>query len=129
MVDVGARGRSPGDLEIVFEVLHDRHGSTVGHAQMLCTLLGRGARSCDATYVLPKGQIVAGAATEHRLLYELAITGGTGIYDNARGDLVVTALGLHPRRELLVIRLVDMPSGTPAGAAAVQPVPAARRPR
>jgi hypothetical protein len=40
-----------------------------------------------------------------RLLYETAIVGGTGLYDNARGSLVVTTTALHPRRQILVFRL------------------------
>jgi hypothetical protein len=40
-----------------------------------------------------------------RLIYELAIVGGTELYDNARGSLVVTTTALTPRRQVLVFRL------------------------
>jgi hypothetical protein len=48
---------------------------------------------------------VAGSL-QSRLLYETAIIGGTGLYDNARGSLTVTATHIHPRHEVLVFRLV-----------------------
>jgi hypothetical protein len=32
--------------------------------------------------------------------------GGTGLYDNARGSVTVTATHLKPRREVLVFRFV-----------------------
>jgi hypothetical protein len=125
-VDVGAHGRSPGDLEIASDLVYDRGTppSRVGSAQTLCTYLGGNARSCSARYVLPDGQIEAVGVIQHRLIYELAITGGTGLYDNARGDLVVTALGRRPMRELLVFRLVD----APAPSVAVQPASAPLQP-
>jgi hypothetical protein len=42
---------------------------------------------------------------QSRLFYTAAITGGTGLYDNARGTLTVTATRLSPRREILLFRL------------------------
>jgi hypothetical protein len=42
----------------------------------------------------------------HRPLYQLAVIGGTGLYDNARGTLTVTRTGTGPTRDLLVVRLV-----------------------
>jgi hypothetical protein len=40
------------------------------------------------------------------LIYELAVVGGTGLYNNVRGTLTVTSLKQKPSRELLVFRLV-----------------------
>ena len=39
-----------------------------------------------------------------RLFYELAVFGGTGIYDNVRGTLTVTYLGGLPAQEFLLFR-------------------------
>jgi hypothetical protein len=106
-VDVGARGRGPGDLEIVAQALYNTRvtPTPIGHADVLCTLLTRTRRSCTATYALPKGNIVTSGVIDSRLIYEVAITGGTELYDNARGSLVVTTTALHPRRQILVFRL------------------------
>jgi hypothetical protein len=63
------------------------------------------ARVCDGALELPRGDIVVGGSIRHRMLYELAVLGGTGLYDNARGTLTVTRIGMKPTRELLLIRL------------------------
>jgi hypothetical protein len=106
-VDVGARGRSPGDLEIVAQQLYNKRVTSrpIGRADVLCTLLARTTMSCTATYQLPKGNIVTSGVIDSRLIYEVAITGGTELYDNARGSLVVTTTALNPRRQVLVFRL------------------------
>jgi len=49
--------------------------------------------------------IVTAGLVSSRLFYTAAITGGTGLYENARGTLTVTARRLRPRRELLLFRL------------------------
>jgi hypothetical protein len=106
-VDRGDRGVSAGDLEIVRQLLYNRRVSAnpIGRSEILCTMLSKSARMCTATYTLPKGTIVTSAATGTRLLYEAAIIGGTELYNNARGALVVTTTALNPRREVLVFRL------------------------
>ena len=88
---------------------------------MLCTLLGRTTSSCTATYVLPRGRIVTDGLIESRRVYELAISGGTGLYANARGTLVVTIIGVHPRRHLLVFRLVDFSASPQAASSPLKP--------
>ena len=72
---------------------------------MMCTFLDRRRRSCTATYVLPRGTLVVTGAIQSRLLYEIPIVGGTGLFDNARGTLTVTSTHLRPRREVLLFRL------------------------
>lgn len=67
--------------------------------------IDRRTRSCTATYVLPRGSLVVAGVIQTRLLYEIAIVGGTGLYDNARGTLTVTSTHLRPRREVLLFRL------------------------
>src|SRR5262249_11925358 len=103
----GDRGLGAGDLEIIWQALYNRRFSSkpIGHAYILCTLLSKSARMCNGTYSLPKGTIVTNGAIGTRLIYEVAVVGGTGLYDNARGALVVTATALEPRREILVFRL------------------------
>lgn len=99
--------QAPGTLEIVRLRLF---GSTspsrpIGHGTVMCTYVAGKERSCLGEYVLPRGMIVTGGVLETRLLYSAAITGGTGLYNNARGTLTVTVTGFHPRRELLLFRL------------------------
>lgn len=107
VVDEGARGASPGDVEIIHQALYNRRvtAKPIGQADVVCTTLVAGRRMCTGSYTLPKGTIVTSGAIGNRLLYELAIVGGTDLYDNARGSLVVTTTSLNPRREVLVFRL------------------------
>jgi hypothetical protein len=77
----------------------------IGHGVLLCTYVGANERSCHGSYVLPRGTLETAGLLKSRLIYMHAIVGGTGLYDNARGTLTVTAKALRPRREILVFRL------------------------
>jgi hypothetical protein len=77
----------------------------IGQGVLTCMTVSKKQRSCTGSYVLPRGMIETSGLINSRLLYTAAITGGTGLYDNARGTLTVTAKGLKPRRELLLFRL------------------------
>ena len=108
-VDVGATGKSPGDMEVVRQLLFNRRVTqkSIGTSDLVCTFIdSRRSRVCRGTYQLPKGRLVVGGSILYRQFYELAVLGGTGIYDNARGSLVVTRMGVRPVRDLAVFRLV-----------------------
>jgi hypothetical protein len=96
-----------GDVEIARFTLYapDNASRPIGHAVLSCTFVSRTERTCTGTYVVPRGMILTAGVLTTRLLYTAAIVGGTGLYDNARGTLTVTAKGLKPRRELLLFRL------------------------
>lgn len=107
-LDQGAPGKSAGDVEISWQSLYNlrltRHA--IGHSQVICTLLTLQSRQCSATYFLPKGKLVADGVIGSQLLYELPVTGGTGIYVGARGSLLVTRAAEQPLREILQFRLL-----------------------
>jgi hypothetical protein len=96
-----------GDLDIANLQLFGttNQSRSIGTGVLTCTYLSKTQRSCSGTYLLPRGMILTAGVLKSRLLYTAAITGGTGLYDNARGTLTVTAKGLKPRRELLLFRL------------------------
>lgn len=100
-------GKGVGAREIVRTELFQRNSRAqrLGSAAMLCTYVSRVQRSCTSTFTLPRGTIVVSGVLGSRLLYELAIVGGTGVYDDARGTLTTTAIKLRPRRDLLLFRL------------------------
>ncbi|HSP74166.1 MAG TPA: hypothetical protein VLN26_17475 [Gaiellaceae bacterium] len=106
-IDQGPPGAGPGDIEIAWQALYNRRITTkaLGHSELLCTFLTRRSRSCTATYFLPKGKIVVEGVIGSRLLFELPVIGGTGIYASSRGSLVVTTTTLDPRKEILLFRL------------------------
>jgi hypothetical protein len=107
-VDIGARGTSPGDVEVVsLRLLERGTGQTLGRADLVCTFADSvRSRVCRGTYVLPRGKLVVGGSVLYRRFYELAVLGGTGLYDNARGTVTVTRTHTRPVRDLVVFRLV-----------------------
>jgi hypothetical protein len=107
-VETGATGTSPGDVEIVRARLRERGtGKTIGRSELECTFVDSvRSRVCRGTYILPRGRIVVGGSILYRQFYELAVLGGTGLYDNARGTLTITRTHRAPVRHLVVFRLV-----------------------
>jgi hypothetical protein len=107
-IDAGRKGRSVGDEEISREQLFNRRitSKAIGHAELVCTSTGGKSANCTGTYFLPKGKIVISGPRTFREIFEVAVVGGTGIYDNVRGTLTVTSLGGKPARFLLYFRLL-----------------------
>ena len=107
-IDLTPPGVSPGDQEIIRARLLERGTrTTIGRSELVCTFVDSGrSRSCRGTYILPKGKIVVGGSLLYRQFYDLAVLGGTGLYDNARGTLTVTRTARKPVRDVIVIRLV-----------------------
>ena len=107
-VDSGAVGRSPGDLEISRLLLYNTRirQRPIGRGQLVCTYTGDTLRNCEGTFVLPAGKLVVSGGLVYRSLYDLAVTGGTGLYSNARGTLIVTRVRQKPPGDVLVFRLV-----------------------
>jgi hypothetical protein len=93
-VDVGASGESPGDYFLFENKLMTPDGSRqVGRDSGRCTL-GIGTFSCDATAkIFGKGKIVVSGALFSENDNRIAITGGTGAYRTAHGQLVIDDLG------------------------------------
>ena len=105
-VDEGGHGRGPGDVDIYRSNLYNRRitAKALGHADMICRTISGTVQHCDATYFLPRGELVTSGVIQSRLIYILPVTGGTEYYNNARGTLTVTSL--RRGRELLLFRLV-----------------------
>lgn len=105
-IDVGRPGRL-GDTEIVRQNLFNKRikSSPIGHADYVCTFVTSGTRSCTGTIFLPRGRLVVGGSIRYLEFYELAVLGGTRLYDNARGTLTVIRTTRRPRRDIMVFRL------------------------
>ena len=92
-IDVGAPGFSLGD-EVVFSGNLLQHGKPVGRVGVLCSFVStqnadRVEAQCPATATLPGGQItIQGVIVNRALNWTLPITGGSGVYDRARGQVV-----------------------------------------
>jgi hypothetical protein len=107
-VDLGAKGVSPGDIEVVRARLLERGTrAVIGRSELVCTFVDEvRSRVCRGTYILPKGRIVVGGSLMYRQFYNLAVVGGTGLYDNARGTMALTRTGRKPVRDAILFRLV-----------------------
>jgi hypothetical protein len=92
-IDVGAPGLSLGD-EVVFAGNLLRNGQQVGRVGVVCTFVStqnadRVEAQCPATATLPDGQItIQGVIVNRALNWTLPITGGSGRYDRAQGQVV-----------------------------------------
>jgi hypothetical protein len=93
-VDVGPSGESPGDYFTFQNRLMTLDGSRqVGRDNGRCMLFV-GTLSCDATAkIFGKGKIVISGGVFSENDNTFAITGGTGAYKTAHGQLVIDDLG------------------------------------
>ena len=74
-IDLGTPGPSPGDLLIFASTLANQGGTTIGDLHIGCTLnFGQGKLSVDASPVFPNPTVGM-------------VTGGTGEFENARGEV------------------------------------------
>ena len=92
-IDLGVPGLSLGD-EVVFSGNLLQQGQQVGRVGVVCTFVStqnanRVEAQCPGTATLPGGQIaVQGVIVNRSLNFTLPITGGSGQYDQARGQMV-----------------------------------------
>lgn len=106
-VDVRPAGQRVGDTEIVRQNLFNRRikPRPIGYAEYVCTFTTARSRACTVTIFLPRGRLIAGGSIRYQELYELAVLGGTRLYDDARGTLTVIRTTRRPRRHILLFRL------------------------
>jgi hypothetical protein len=92
-IDLGAPGFSLGD-EVVFSGNLFRNGEQVGRVGVVCTFVStanaaRVEAQCPTTSILPGGQITTqGTIVNRSLNFTLPITGGSGRYQGAGGQVV-----------------------------------------
>jgi hypothetical protein len=104
----GPATRGAGDVLVIRQLLFNKaiRRQAIGHADIVCTYTGPKSRQCSGTYFLPRGKIVVSGSLRYREFYELAVVGGTSIYDNVRGSMTATMYTRGPRREILIFRLI-----------------------
>jgi hypothetical protein len=91
-LDLGASGFSQGDEFIFHDVLKNHDGKRVGDDGGVCTItsLALQQANCQVTLSLPGGQIATqGLSTHGVTTFSVPVTGGSGVYRNVRGELVV----------------------------------------
>jgi Allene oxide cyclase barrel like domain len=108
-IDVGAPGFSLGD-EVVFAGDLRQAGERVGRVGVVCTFTSAADPSmvqaqCPATADLPGGQITLQGLVTNRDLRVLPITGGSGRYQGAEGEMF--ARFLSQTKAVLTFHLED----------------------
>jgi len=91
VLDLGKKGPSAGDEMIFHDVLVDASGKRVGHDGFVCTVtnpVGPEAE-CTLTLSLPGGIVTTQFLNSPPPLKVAAITGGTGRYVGARGEVTI----------------------------------------
>jgi hypothetical protein len=87
-VDLGVAGLGVGDHAVFRSVFRTPGGAKAGDVHVVCTLVSKAAAQCDATARLHGGTLeLSGLFNITSPDVQLAITGGTGAYDRARGQL------------------------------------------
>jgi hypothetical protein len=81
-------GDSPGDTIVFTDDRFDQAGRRIGRDQAHCTIMFRGDVLCDASFVIAgRGQLLL-----HGVGLTFAVTGGTGEFRKARGQMHETFL-------------------------------------
>jgi hypothetical protein len=112
VVDLPPRGKSSaGDLVMAISTLRNSEGARVGTEYIDCNLTGR-ARTfesanyeCTGTSKLGDGTITyAGNLRLAAREITVAVTGGTGAYDGASGNLVSTSTGNDDSKQVITLK-------------------------
>ena len=99
MLDLGAPGPSSGDQQIITMDVF-KGAKRIGESHVVCTVVRPGTAQCENVTTLPGGQIAAAGvvtqAQEETSPFTQAISGGTGAYRTAHGQLTVSEAGPQP---------------------------------
>jgi hypothetical protein len=91
LLDLGDHDISKGDQLIEADRLLNANGAEVGHNGLACTVTDPSVpeAACQGTFVLPGGQIAVQFLNSPPSVKFGAITGGTGRYRTARGQIKI----------------------------------------
>lgn len=91
LIDVGSKGFGPGDYTVFSERLYDRSGKLIGRDDSTCLYFtADGPATCSGTFrIFGRGTIEIQGAVPFRLPFVFSVVGGTGAYQNARGEAVI----------------------------------------
>jgi hypothetical protein len=89
LLDLGTHGLSKGDQIVANDRLLNRSRKDVGHDGLACTMTDPSVpeAACQGTFVLPGGQITVQFLNSPPPVKIGAITGGTGRFRTARGQM------------------------------------------
>ena len=100
--EVPPPGRA-GNFERLRWSLRNRYGKTIGSGVFNCRWHMRQERLCSGELRLPLGKLTVMGSSSTRTLGTWAVTGGTGRYARAGGELRFTAIGFTKLAVTIVI--------------------------
>src|SRR5690349_19474744 len=114
VIDVGQKGPSPGD-QVIETTVDFQHGTPVDRSVINCVDITVSQRGfdvlCHGAMIFKDGQVEIGGETNFRTPFTVAVTGGTGAYQNAGGQLTVVRTIPHTTTDVLTLRLVFFETG------------------
>lgn len=97
-----SKNGAPGD-EFIFSANLKRHGKKVGDLNAKCTLVLHNKLICEGVFRLPGGTLTAQTllpSQDSNAPNHIAITGGTGSYRGATGEVVSTSVNDNVSRDV-----------------------------
>ena len=93
-INVGSKHDKRGDYYVFDDdVFNAADKNKIGRSEGFCTYTSNTITQCDWTLILPSGNItISGAAPEADITDLYAVTGGTGKYSHADGEVVLQYL-------------------------------------
>jgi hypothetical protein len=114
LVDLGKKGRSPGDqiMESTAEVLN---GKVIGHGFLNCvgiTVTAHGFHVlCHGGIIFADGQVEFQGVTNFQTPFTVGVIGGTGAYQHAGGQLTVEGTLPDGTTDVETLRLIFFETG------------------
>jgi len=114
VVDLGKKGISPGD-EVIETTADFQHGTQVDRSVLTCVLITIIARAmdvlCHGDLVFNDGQVQFQGETNFHTPFSVAVTGGTGAYQNVGGQLTLVRTLPHTTTDVETLRLIFFETG------------------
>jgi hypothetical protein len=109
VIDIGTKGPSPGD-QIIETTVDFQNGQRVDRSVLNCVDITVTARGfdvlCHGALVFSDGQVEFQGETNFHTPFTVAVTGGSGAYQHAGGQLTVVRTLPHSTTDVETLRLI-----------------------
>ena len=114
VIDIGKKGPSPGD-QIIETTLDFQNGKPVDRSVINCVDITVSKRGfdvlCHGALIFRDGQVQFQGETNFHTPFTVAVTGGSGAYQNVGGQITVVRTLPHTTTDVETLRLVFFETG------------------
>jgi hypothetical protein len=116
VIDIGKKGLSPGD-QLIETTVDFQNGTPVDRSVINCvyTTVNFTTRKldvlCHGAMIFKNGQVEIQGETNFHTPFTVAVTGGTGAYQNVGGQVTAVRTIPHTSTDVLTLRLVFFETG------------------